>query len=190
MRTAYQQRPELLAIASAQRSALIETKGVREQRLPSITFDGSYSEQGRIFGESIPAYTFTGTLHLPLWTSGRISAEIAEATLQQQRLAEQRREIENSVVQQVRTAIEKAKSRASSGAVTVANNALDLARQEVARAGAPFCGGSINQYRCHYGLQDQLARASNNQIDALYRYNQSRLELARATGDAENIYAH
>ena len=187
MRTAYQQRPELLAIASAQRSALIETKGVREQRLPSITFDGSYSEQGRIFGESIPAYTFTGTLHLPLWTSGRISAEIAEATLQQQRLAEQRRDIENSVVQQVRTAIEQ--SRASSGAVTVANNALDLARQEVARAERRFAAGVSTNIDV-ITAQDQLARASNNQIDALYRYNQSRLELARATGDAENIYAH
>ncbi len=187
IRTAYQQRPELLAIASAQRSALIETEGVREQRLPSVTFEGSYSEQGRIFADSIPAYTYTGTLHLPLWTSGRISAEIAEARLQEQRLAEQKRDIANSVLQQVRTAIDQL--RASSGAVTVANNALDLARQEVARAERRFAAGVSTNIDV-ITAQDQLARASNNQIEALYRYNQSRVDLARATGDVENAYAH
>jgi outer membrane protein len=187
IQTAYQQRPELLAIASAQRSALIETKGVREQRLPSVTFEGSYFEQGRIFGDSIPAYTYTGTLHLPLWTSGRISAEFAGARLQEQRLAEQRRDTANSVLQQVRTAIEQL--RASSGAVTVANDALDLARQEVARAERRFAAGVSTNIDV-VTAQDQLARASNNQIEALYRYNQSRVDLARATGDVENIYAH
>jgi outer membrane protein len=187
IQTAYQQRPELHAIASAQRSAHLDTEGVREQRLPSITFEGSYSEQGRIFGDSIPAYTYTGTLHLPLWTSGRISAEIAEARLQEQRLAEQRRDIANSVLQQVRTAIEQL--RASSSAVTVANNALDLARQEVARAERRFAAGVSTNIDV-ITAQDQLARASNNQIEALYRYNQSRVDLARATGDVENMYAH
>jgi outer membrane protein len=184
---AYQLRPELLEIASAQRSALIETEGAREQRLPSVTFEGSYFEQGRVFGDSIPAYTYTGTLHLPLWTSGRISAEIAEARLLEQRLSAQRRDIANSVLQQVRTSIEQL--RASSSAVTVANNALDLARQEVARAERRFAAGVSTNIEV-ITAQDQLARASNNQIDALYRYNQSRVDLARATGDAENIYAH
>jgi len=150
---------------------------VREQRLPSVTFEGSYSEQGRIFADSIPAYTYTGTLHLPLWTSGRISAEIAEARLQEQRLAEQKRDIANSVLQQVRTAIDQL--RASSGAVTVANNALDLARQEVARAERRFAAGVSTNIDV-VTAQDQLARASNNQIEALYRYNQSRVDLARA----------
>jgi len=184
---AYQQRPELLEIASAQRSAFIETEGAREQRLPSVTFEGSYFEQGRVFGDSIPAYTYTGTLHLPLWTSGRISAEVAEAGLQEQRLSEQRRDIANSVLQQVRTSIEQL--QASSSAVTVANNALDLAKQEVSRAERRFAAGVSTNIDV-VTAQDELARASNNQIEALYRYNQSRADLARATGDAENVYAH
>jgi outer membrane protein len=186
-RRAYQQRPELLEIASAQRSALIESEGAREQRLPSVTFEGSYLEQGRVFGDSIPAYKYTGTLHLPLWTSGRISAEVAEARLQEQRLSEQRRDIANSVLQQVRTSIEQL--RASSSAVTVANNALDLAKQEVSRAERRFAAGVSTNIDV-VTAQDELARASNNQIEALYQYNQSRADLARATGDAEKVYAH
>lgn len=187
IRKAYQQRPELLAIASAQRSALVETKGAREQRLPSVTFEGSYFEQGRTFGDSIPAYTYTGTLHLPVWTSGRITAEIANARLQEQRVAELRRDIVNSVLLQVRTAIEQL--RAESSAVAVANNALDLAKQEVARAQRRFAEGVSTNIDV-VTAQDELARANNNQIEALYRYNQSRADLARATGDAENVYGH
>jgi outer membrane protein TolC len=91
------------------------------------------------------------------------------------------------VLQQVRTAIDQL--RASSGAVTVANNALDLARQEVARAERRFAAGVSTNIDV-ITAQDQLARASNNQIEALYRYNQSRVDLARATGDVENTYAH
>jgi len=44
---AYQQRPELLEIASAQRSALIETEGAREQRLPPTLDERSNHCRGR-----------------------------------------------------------------------------------------------------------------------------------------------
>jgi outer membrane protein TolC len=37
--------------------------------------------------------------------------------------------------------------------------------------------------------QDALARANDNQIVALYRYNQARADLARATGQMEAVYA-
>jgi outer membrane protein len=37
--------------------------------------------------------------------------------------------------------------------------------------------------------QDALSRASDNQIGALYRYNQARASLAYATGQMESLYA-
>lgn len=184
---AYQQRPELLAIASEQRAALLATKAASEQRLPSITFQGTYFEEGRVFKDSIPSYQYAGTLHIPLWTSGRISAEIAEAKLQERRLDEQKHGIANAVVQQVRTAIEQLQS--SSSAVEVADHAFDLAKQEVAQAQRRFAAGVSTNIDV-ITAQDELARASDNQIEALYRYNQSRVDLARATGDAESVYTH
>jgi outer membrane protein len=165
----------------------LQTKEASEQRLPSITFGGTYFEQGRVFRDSIPAYRYTGDLHIPLWTSGRISAEIAQARLQEERLAEQRRDLANGVLQQVLTAIEQL--QALSNAVAVANNALDLARQEVAQAQRRFEAGVYTTIEV-ITAQDELARASNNQIEALYRFNQARADLARATGDAENVYGH
>lgn len=184
---AYQQRPELLAIASEQRAALLATKAASEQRLPSITFQGTYFEEGRVFKDSIASYQYSGTLHIPLWTSGRISAEIAEAKLQERRLDEQKHGIANAVLQQVRTAIEQLQS--SSSAVEVADHAFDLAKQEVAQAQRRFAAGVSTNIDV-ITAQDELARASDNQIEALYRYNQSRADLARATGDAESVYTH
>jgi len=37
--------------------------------------------------------------------------------------------------------------------------------------------------------QDSLARANDNQIAALYRFNQSRADYARSIGQMEKLYA-
>jgi outer membrane protein TolC len=37
--------------------------------------------------------------------------------------------------------------------------------------------------------QDSLARANDNQIVALYRFNQARADLARGIGQMEKVYA-
>jgi outer membrane protein len=37
--------------------------------------------------------------------------------------------------------------------------------------------------------QDSLARANDNQIVALYRFNQARADFARSIGQMERIYA-
>jgi outer membrane protein TolC len=37
--------------------------------------------------------------------------------------------------------------------------------------------------------QDALARANSNEIEALYRFNQSRVNLAQAMGVVQNTYA-
>lgn len=178
-------RPEILAISSELRAAQIEHKEAGDQRLPSVQFLGSFYEQGRVFSQVIPSYTYTGVLSIPIFTGGRISSEVAYARLEEKRVSEQKRETEDKVLQQVRTATDNL--RASSTAVTVANHALDLAQQEVAQAQRRFAAGVSTNIEV-ITAQDELARASDNQIDALYRFNQSRADLARATGNAEDVY--
>jgi len=178
-------RPEILAISSELRATQIERKEASDQRLPSVQFIGSYYEQGRVFSQAIPSYTYTGVLSIPIFTGGRISSEVAYARLEEKRVAEQKRETADKVLQQVRTAVENL--HASSTAVTVANHALDLAQQEVAQAQRRFAAGVSTNIEV-ITAQDELARASDNQIDALYRFNQSRADLARATGNAEDVY--
>ena len=72
--------------------------------------------------------------------------------------------------------------------VNVANLGLDLARQEVDQARDRFQAGVANNIEV-VTAQNELARASDNQIAALYRYNQSRADLAHAVGQMEAVYA-
>jgi len=72
--------------------------------------------------------------------------------------------------------------------VSVANLGVDLARQEVEQARDRFQAGVANNIEV-ITAQDELARASDNQIAALYRYNQSRADLAHSVGQMEAMYA-
>jgi outer membrane protein len=71
--------------------------------------------------------------------------------------------------------------------VDVANQGLDLAQREVAQSHERFEEGVANNIEV-VTAQDNLARAHDNQIEALYRYNQARADLARATGRIEDTY--
>ena len=60
--------------------------------------------------------------------------------------------------------------------------------QEVVQARDRFQAGVANNIEV-ITAQDELSRANDNQIAALYRYNQSRADLAHAVGQMEAVYA-
>ena len=70
--------------------------------------------------------------------------------------------------------------------VEAANLGVDLAREGVTQAQDRFRAGVANNIEV-ITAQDELARANDNQISALYRYNQARADLARATGQMESL---
>ena len=70
----------------------------------------------------------------------------------------------------------------------VANLGVQLARQEVEQARDRFQAGVANNIEV-ITAQDELARANDNQIAALYRYSQARADLAHAAGQMEALYA-
>jgi outer membrane protein len=72
--------------------------------------------------------------------------------------------------------------------VDVANLGVKLAQEEVTQARDRFQAGVANNIEV-ISAQDALARANDNQISALYRYNQSRADLAHAIGQTEGIYS-
>jgi outer membrane protein len=86
----------------------------------------------------------------------------------------------------VKTAIAQLESARSE--VDVANLGVKLARDEVDQARDRFQAGVANNIEV-ITAQDELARANDNQIAALYRYNQARADLAHATGEMETLYA-
>jgi outer membrane protein len=126
------------------------------------------------------------SLDFPLFTGGRIHAQVANAKLEEQHVEENRRALDDRIVREVKSAFEELK--AARNAVDVANLGYKLAQEEVAQAQRRFAAGVTTNVEV-ITAQDALARASDNQIDALYRFNLSRASLARATGDMETMYS-
>jgi outer membrane protein len=179
-------RPEIRSLNSQQRIAKLTTDSAREQRLPQLDFSGFWYYQGSRFDNGIPAYTYEVSLQFPLFTSGRIRAEEAHAKLEEQHVAETRRQLEAQIVNDVKSAFDQL--AAARNSVDVANLGYQLAQEEVAQAQRRFQAGVTTNVEV-VTAQDALARASDNQIGALYQFNLSRAALARATGQIEAVYA-
>jgi len=182
---AYTNRPEMKALLHVRRQVELEKQQAGESRYPTLGLDGFWSEQGLTPATAIPAYTFGFTLNMPLFTGGRISAQRSRADLELQKVGQQEQEQRNQIALQVRTAI--AQMAAARNEVDVANQAVGLANEEVSQARDRFQAGVANNIEV-ISAQDALARANDNQIVALYRYNQARADLARATGQMEAVY--
>jgi outer membrane protein len=187
MQQALQDRPEMKAVQSAERAASLRTKAAGEQRLPSLQFSSLYDYQARKLDSGLGAYAYSFALKMPLWTSGRISAEQQRARLQQEQISQSRRDLENAIEQQVKTALDQL--NAAKQSVDVAELGLTLARQEVERARRRFESGVATNIEV-ITAQSDLARADDNRIQALYRLNQARADLARSNGHAEDTYGH
>jgi outer membrane protein len=179
-------RPEIHSLNSQQRIAKLTTDSAREQRLPELDFSGFWFYQGSRFNNGIPAYNYTLSLQFPIFTGGRIRAEEARAKLEEQHVAETRRQLEAQIVDEVKSALDEL--TAARNSVDVANLGLKLAQEEVAQAQRRFAAGVTTNVEV-ITAQDELARASDNQIGALYQFNLSRASLARATGQIEAMYS-
>jgi outer membrane protein TolC len=184
--TAFVNRPEMQVQASQERITNLERKSALDQRAPQIDFTGIWLYQGSRFDNGIPAYRYQIAFNMPLFTGGRIHAEIAHADLEQKRIAQNRQLLEARIVREVKSAIDELDAARKN--VDVANLGLQLANDEVAQAERRFAAGVTTNVEV-VTAQDALARANSNQIDALYRFNQSRVNLAQATGEVQNTYA-
>jgi outer membrane protein TolC len=183
---AYGSRPELREILTREQRAEIDLKTADAARLPKLSINGLWSEQGITPSSAIPVYMYVGSIDIPLFTGGQIQAERAKADLAIRQLRQQEQEIRNRIALEVKTALAQLQSARTE--VTVANLGVDLARQEVEQARDRFQAGVANNIEV-ITAQDELSRASDNQIAALYRYNQSRADLAHSVGQMEAMYA-
>jgi outer membrane protein len=183
---AYDTRPEMRQLATQLQQAELNLRTAGEERLPKLSLSGSWLEQGLTPTSVIPVYNYQASLDFPLFTGGRIQAQRTEAELAIRQIHQQETDLRNRIALEVKTALAQLDSARNQ--VTVANLGVNLAEQEVQQARDRFQAGVANNIEV-ITAQDELSRASDNQIDALYQYNQSRADLAHATGQMEALYA-
>jgi outer membrane protein len=179
-------RPEWKSLQEQIRASELQRRAASELRLPSLRFSGNWTQLGTDPSSVIPTYTYSGTVSVPLFTGGRIRAETVRANLDIQRLRQQQADLRNSIALDVKTALINLDSARNQ--VRVANLGVQLSKEEVEQARDRFNAGVANNIEV-IQAQDSLARANDNQIAALYRFNQARADLARSTGQMERVYA-
>jgi len=179
-------RPEMLALNARQKALEDEKKAVSDSRLPAARFVGSWDYLGISTSTGIPAYNYAVQFDVPVFTGGRIHAENTRADLELIKIARQRDDLRDQIALEVKTAAAELDSARNE--VDVANQGVTLAQEEVQQARDRFAAGVANNIEV-VSAQDALARANDNQIGALYRYNQARADLAHASGQMESLYA-
>jgi outer membrane protein TolC/ABC-type transporter Mla MlaB component len=186
MEAALADRQEWKALSSQLKAAEDQKKAARDSRLPSVRFDGTFAYFGTSGNTTLPTYSYQGSVNLPLFTGGRIRSEIASADLEIRKLEEQRADLRNQIALDVKTALLNLDSARSE--VQVANLGVQLSKEEVDQARDRFKAGVANNIEV-IQAQDSLSRANDNQIAALYRFNQARADFARSIGQMEKVYA-
>src|SRR5256884_2877816 len=180
------ERQERKALESQIKTAEYQKKASRDSRLPSLRFDGNFAYVGTSGNTTLPTYTYQGSVNLPLFTGGRIHAEIVRADIEIKKMDQQKDDLRNQIALDVKTALLNLQSARNE--VQVANLGVQLSKEEVDQARDRFKAGVANNIEV-IQAQDSLARANDNQIAGLYRFNQARADLARSIGQMERVYA-
>ncbi len=180
------ERQEWKALESQIRAAENQKKASQDSRLPSLRFDGDFAYVGTSGNTTLPTYTYQASVNMPLFTGGRIHAEVVRADLEIRKLDQQKDDLRNQIALDVKSALLNLQSARNE--VQVANLGVQLSKEEVDQARDRFKAGVANNIEV-IQAQDSLSRANDNQIGALYRFNQARADLARSTGRMEKVYA-
>ncbi|MFZ0818458.1 MAG: TolC family protein [Candidatus Acidiferrales bacterium] len=183
---AYKARPELAMLEASLREAQATKRASFDERLPAIRGGGAWNYQGISINTGIPVYQYQVGMIVPLFTGGRIRAETSRADLEIQKIERRREDLRDEIALEVKTALAQLESARHQ--VEVANLGVQLAQEEVSQARDRFSAGVANNIEV-IQAQDALSRANDNQIAALYQYNQSRADLAHAIGQMESLYA-
>jgi len=180
------ERQEWKAMESQIKAAGSQKKAAQFSRLPSLRFDGDFAYVGTSGNTTLPTYTYQASVNLPIFTGGRIHAEIVRVDLEIRKLEQQQADLRNQIALDVKTALLNLSSARNE--VQVANLGVVLSKEEVDQARDRFKAGVANNIEV-IQAQDALSRANDNQIAALYRFNQARADLARSIGQMEKVYS-
>ncbi|HXJ07509.1 MAG TPA: TolC family protein [Candidatus Acidoferrum sp.] len=180
------ERQEWKALQEHLKAAGLQKKASQASRFPKVDFSGNWAYEGASSTTGIPTYNYQAGVSVPLFTGGRIHAEVVKTDLEIRKLEQQEDDLRNQIALDVKTALINLDSARNQ--VQVANLGVQLSKEEVDQARDRFKAGVANNIEV-IQAQDSLARANDNQIAALYRFNQARADFARSTGQMEKVYS-
>jgi len=184
--SAVDHRSDLKAAVELSKAADATLHSAQARRLPTIKVNATYGTAGITANHLYDDFDVSGSVRIPLFTGGEITADVREAgTLAARRRAECE-DLRNRVSFDVRSALLDLEGAEQS--VSVATQNLDLAKEGLKEAQDRFDVGLSNSLDLVEGQEAQV-EAQDNYISSLYAHNLAKLMLIRATGTAEQDLA-
>jgi outer membrane protein TolC len=182
---AREQRLELRAQENRQKLAALSLSSVASERLPSLSLNGDYGWIGLKPEDALTTRSIGLTFSVPIFDGGQRESRISETRSRVRQESIRMKDVSDQVNLEVRNALLTLES--SQQQVAVAQKGLDLAAKELTFARDRFAAGLTTNIEVT-NAQTSLARARDNVIEALFRFNASRINLARAKGEIEKVF--
>ena len=183
--TARAQRLELKAQEDRQRLAALSLSSVAGERLPALSLNGDYGWIGVKPEDALATRSIGLMFSIPIFDGGQRESRISETRSRVRQESIRMKDVSDQVTLEVRNALLTLES--STQQVAVSEKGMELALKELTFARDRFAAGLTTNIEVT-NAQTSVARARDNQIEALFRFNASRINLARAKGEIERLY--
>ena len=175
-------RADLQAAGLQVKAAMQALRASRSEYLPSFSVNGSFGLEGVNPDKGANVFQATATLNIPIWSSGRVRSDVQQADAA---VSQRKAELEDKkgvVEHDVRTALLDLGVAAEQ--VKVAESNRQLALSTLKQSQDRFVAGVTTSVEVVQS-QESLGSAELDYINGLFSLNVGRINLARATGQAE-----
>ncbi len=177
-------RVELKAQKKRERLAALRLSSITMERVPSLTGSGDVGMIGNQIPDARTTNNVEVLLSIPIFDGGQREGRISEQRSAVRLEAIRMQDLQNQVALEVRNALLTLESTRQQ--VRVAQAGLRLAFQELHLARQRFAVGVATNIEVT-DAQTSVAQARDNLIDALFNFNASRVDLARAQGRLDEL---
>lgn len=179
---ALRSRADLRSAEASVQAATFTLRAQKAQRLPEVSLTADYGGGGTNIGNFNQVYTIAGNVSVPIYTGGRIRANIEQARADLAREEAEYEDLKGRVAYDVRVAW--LDLSASDSSVRVAQRNKALAEQALTQSKDRYSNGVTN-YLEVVQAQETVAAASENYIESLFSYDVAMISFSRAIGGAE-----
>lgn len=182
---ARENRAELKAQRSRQKLSSLSLSSVTSERIPSLSVNGDYGWIGVKPDDALATRSVGLMLSVPIFDGGQREGRISETRSRVRQESLRMKDVSDQVTLEVRSALLTLDS--STQQVAVAEKGIELALKELTFARDRYAAGLSTNIEVT-NAQTSVARARDNMIEALFRFNASRINLARAKGEIEQLF--
>jgi outer membrane protein TolC len=183
LRAALSHRSDLQAAQAQVEAAERIVAASRAERYPTVSASFDYGAIGASPDNSHGVFTAVGSVNIPVYTGGRIKADIQQAKVTLQQRESEYQDTRGRVEQDVRDALIQLQT--AIGQTHLAESNRKFALETLTQARDRFEAGVTNTVEVVQAQQQESA-AESDYVSSLFAFNLARLTLARATGQAES----